>query len=624
MITGSKKRLAMDAVKYYMLTTEKNHTDFIANVKEPILNTDTVDYPIWLAHKLMNVLTSDGVTIEDIVQMKDSLRTIGSNDGEIEGEFYTPEVWCVEARKSLKEILGDQWGKIYIWDASCGTGNLMRSEGYPQDKLFLSTLLEEDIPIVKEAYPDATVFQCNFLDDIDYDGGNEFFSNKLPERLREILRTNQPILFFMNPPYKQTKIKCSDVGEYMSKHDLSVSARDICFQFVYRILMIKEYYNLTNIWLALFHPCTLLQAPTTKPLMTEVLKNFEYKHGLCLSGDDFGETRFGFEWSVTYTIWKARTDTADADMQYSFLTDVKLFEDNEIKNLGKRTFRFVDEPMGEWIEDTSVEGYIALPTAKSMLNIVPDSVSKIPIDAIGILSGDVKRLGGKNLGAWVQSLPYDSESIAITKNNLWRAVPALITVTLKRGSNFAINKQIISRPNTKMKGYDEWIINCLPAFLFSYKSFFAAYRNINVNRQVYNLPNKMFPISKDIVAKVVTDKNVIADMESNKAHNEYILSQIEGVKDKFSKEAKEFYDFCMLTIMESLLGNVREQDNYMNYTVAWDASFQQIRSLKTFWTQDKEQKYRELWTKLKSSIEYGIFEYGLLSNVDTSYVDNEE
>ena len=79
-----------------------------------------------------------------------------------------------------------------VWDASCGTGNLLIE--FPKCKhLYLSTLHEEDVQLTKSRFEterpdlDVTVFQLDFLGSSD-SVLTKNFSRQLPSSLQHALQ----------------------------------------------------------------------------------------------------------------------------------------------------------------------------------------------------------------------------------------------------------------------------------------------------------------------------------------------------------------------------------------------------------------------------------------------------
>ena len=254
-------------------------------------------------------------------------------------------------------MLGDLYGEAYIWDASCGTGNLLKTSEYPRDKVFMSTLLEEDVKMVESVLPGVTSFKCDFVNGIDIDENNLGFSNKLPEKLIEVLRSNKPIVIFMNPPYKVMESTSSDVGRYMGDPCGPLGdakcALDIFHQFMYRILMIKRFYKLTNVFLGIYGPVTMFHSNMLKPLYNDFKKDFVFVDGMCFAAGDFANTSESVGWIVGYTAWK--TKSID-DIDTSVVLDAKTADlDGNVTLLGKRVIKGVDENLHDWTKPDYLE-----------------------------------------------------------------------------------------------------------------------------------------------------------------------------------------------------------------------------------------------------------------------------
>lgn len=88
------------------------------------------------------------------------------------GEYFTPVAFARKALAYLEKVIGPKWWtKNYrLWDMAAGTGNLewlLPVDAYKS--VYLSTLLPEDVPHCKRAFPGATVFQYDYLnDDIEH------------------------------------------------------------------------------------------------------------------------------------------------------------------------------------------------------------------------------------------------------------------------------------------------------------------------------------------------------------------------------------------------------------------------------------------------------------------------
>lgn len=618
---GNKKKVLKEVIRYYVETTEKSYQDFILDVQKTRgkLASDLA-YSEWLALKAYILLGNQGITMEDCIENKDVINAaINEDRSRNEGEFYTPEVWCADGREYLKRMLGDLWGKAYIWDASCGSGNLLRTSNYPQDKVFMSSLLPEDIEMVKNTFPDVNAFQLDFVNEIDWDENNRRFSEKLPPELIRVLENNEPLVFYMNPPYKVMESSSSDVGAYMSSLGMAKCALDIFHQFMFRMVMLKRDYKLTNVYMGIFGPVTMFHSKMIEPMYNEFKKEFKFFDGMMFDAGDFSNTSESVGWVVGYTSW--RSLIVGEEQTKSIILDAKASDqNNNITVIGKRAITSIDENLHNWVEAKDIIRYDeSLPVVTTYSNLL-GTLLKAPSNALGYLmsSNFVIRATRR---ACVTTLP-NPDNIPITEENFWRCVASF---TARRCYATKVNPynncQYYSKPDTAIEGYPEWLVDALIVFLFDYSAHHAAYRDVDQDNINWNISNNMFPINMDIVRQVVTDPVLIEDMNNNPAKNQFILNILTQVQDSLSAEARELYAFALQAILESLQGTKRADLEYENWTNAWDAGLLQIRNTKDLLSKEHEDKYSYLLSKLKHKLYDGIYKYGFM--MDTAFTSEE-
>ena len=120
------------------------------------------------------------------------------------GTYYTPDHRAKQFADMLNERLGPGWEDHYwVYDPCAGRGALCRHLPRP-DRLFMSTLVDEDVEVLKvdPQFARSTVFQYDYLnDDVDllFGGTGDW---KMPYELRSIMSgTPERLLVIMNPPY---------------------------------------------------------------------------------------------------------------------------------------------------------------------------------------------------------------------------------------------------------------------------------------------------------------------------------------------------------------------------------------------------------------------------------------
>lgn len=222
------------------------------------------------------------------------------------GAFFTPSDWVDEAHNMLTEHLGPDWRDEYIvWDCSCGTANLTRDYGFKE--LYLSTLEETDINIIREAgyNPSATVFQFDFLND---------GLDKLPEGLLKALESGKKIVFLNNPPYgtAQTFGRSGDaktgistnsyVYNLMESKNVGGSSQNLYAQFMYRIIKIIEQYKLSNAFMSMFTKANFMTGKQFEGFRND-LNTLKFIDGMLFQASHFSDVADA--WGIAFTIFKS-------------------------------------------------------------------------------------------------------------------------------------------------------------------------------------------------------------------------------------------------------------------------------------------------------------------------------
>jgi len=255
------------------------------------------------------------------------------------GAFFTPKLWTDEGHKRIGRVLGDDWkDKYVVWDCCSGTGNLTRD--YTFKELYCSTIIPEELNIAKQNNKQkAEYFLYDFTgktpkskeeainsssDNINrYDITTNIkipSSQKslLPSELIKAFENNAKILILMNPPYAapggsqkgkgKSDLSESAVKERMKEDNITGKAANQLFtQFLYKILMFKKKYNLTNLVIATYAPLLFLTGAAFESFRKEFLNHFEYKSGIMFPASQFDDLTA--EWPISFTVWKSiKTD----------------------------------------------------------------------------------------------------------------------------------------------------------------------------------------------------------------------------------------------------------------------------------------------------------------------------
>lgn len=499
---------------------------------------------------------------------------------------------------------------------NCGTGNLMRTSGHSGDKLFLSTLRKEDADAVQKTFPSATVFPLNFLDKLDYDDANLEFFSQLPPRLQEVIRNDEPLIFYMNPPYKAGSARDTDVGRHMCDIGLGKPACDIYYQFMWRVMNLVERFRLSNTYFNCFGPLTFFTGVSAGLLLAEFEHCFEFVDGMCLSAQEFSDTSESILWGIGCTLWKARGGYQPDQLHKDILLERKFKgEDGTIQTSGRVLYVPPREKLSDWVKPEDVIRYVQAPLMTSQVTfkgseldekVAPQS-GKLAVNALGTLMIGNTLTRSADQSA-ILSMPTTIQYTSITEENFWRCVSSF---TFRRIylADWSVAKKEISAPLTTVEGYDKWLMNALVMFLFEWKSMMSSLRNVEFNGEKVTIRNKLFYCTAEEIANACEDERILEDIRNNPPANEFMLAQIEKARPYWVEEVAQLFDFCKGYTLKSI--NQRKDFGYKCSTDTWDAGFHQIRGC--VWNDELEAEMSERVAKARDWLRKSIDEFGFVN-----------
>lgn len=620
-------KVAKEAVQYYCMVTGKDWSDFYSNLDAAISMPESavISDEFWLIRKLMEKVQSSGMSVNDFKMNKDAVKALFDEEGRKKaGEFFTPEIWCKEGRTYFDKHIPN-WREMNMWDMSCGSGNLLRTAGVAPDKLFLSTLQQDDVMLIKNTpeYAGATAFQCDFLADLDYDTVNTDFLDKLPPRLKEIIVNDEPLIIYANPPYKSGSAKSTDVGRYMIDTGLGKAAYDIFYQFCWRVMHFVEMFDLKNCYYAFFGPLTFFTGSGAGVLLTEFEKCFEFVDGMCISAQEFSDTSDSILWGIGCSLWKSRGGYDATAVHKDILLEKKYkLPDGTVGCAGRVLYEPPREKLSDWVQPKDVAflenaplmtSHLTFKGSDSEVRKAPNT-GRIASNALGTLMIGNTLTRSADQSA-VLSMPSTIQFCSITEENFWRCVSSY---TFRRviDAGWAIAKKEISAPNTNVEGYDLWLRNALVMFLFEWKSMMSSIRNVEWGGGTYDFTNKLFYLSEDEVRANCTDELILKDLDEHPAENQFMLRMIEESKPYWVDPVQKLFDFCKQYTLFSYAH--RAEVNYKGCTDAWDAGFQQIRA--GMWSEQLQNTLSELLANARDWFRKDIDKFGFVTEVETDEV----
>lgn len=531
------------------------------------------------------------------------------------GEFYTPTLFVDYAHKMLAEKFGEDWKEKYVvWDNCCGTKNLTRD--YRFKELYCSTLENAELEISKRYNPEATAFQFDFLNDD---------LSELPEGLRYSFEYNKPIIFLINPPYgtsstftaekqKEDGIAESPIAVQMRKDKMDLACRNLFAQFLYRIKMIKERYNLTNCHIALFCKPSFINSPSYKNFRSEFFKNFKFDGGFYFQASEFADV--DEKWGILFDILTSGKEKNTTEFLHTLVSNTN----GEINAIGTKILYNSDglKNTSEWVREPEIsKNKLDMPVMKSAINQFENpknkSIGQLTDDAIGCyyhIASDVYN-SATYVALYTANCSHPSGKWSITKNNFGRIVATfsarkLITETWVNSAD------VFLAPNIENENYEEYEKDSIIYSLFSPFSQQSSLRNIDYKGKKWNIKNEFFFMSKDEMSELANENcNDECYNDANASADRYVYGYLNTIE--LSKEAEDVLNKAKEIVRKTFKSRNIFNEEHPEYQINnWDCGWYQIKALAKDYTPDDLKEFNELYKKLSDKMRPMVYTLGFL------------
>jgi hypothetical protein len=559
-------------------------------------------------------------------------RLIEDTSRRAKGEFYTPTIWVNEAHKMISTVLGDNWRNDYVvWDCAWGTGNLTRD--YYFKDLFCSTLYKSDLEIGDRYNMNASKFQYDFLnDDTEMLEGKGFLLEniKMPKELFEKLQKNKPIVFFINPPYGTAGTMKTDgsskkdiigtrINNIMKKNRIGASSQQLFAQFLYRILLFKERYNLSNVAICTFASPIFMTGSSFEIFRNTFLNNFKFEKAMLFSAGEFEDVSGG--WGISFSIWSIGVTKNKSCLVHELkkLNTDSSFGINQIINLGNKQLYNLDniKSFSYWIKEDVIQlkTYDA-PLLSSALVVKEAGYGKLAKDALGYYvnsgnsiydnAGDVFLLSGcASRGHGISVMPCNFNKVM--------ANFAARKCMVGPFANWQNNKDEYCMPNTKHQKFIEWNNDAIIYSLFNTSSNQSSLRSIKYKDKIWDIENEFFFMSNDemqVLANKYNNDEVYIDAKSFNA-DRYVYKLLGQIS--LSHEAGLVLNKAKFLVEKSFEFRQHLHDEHPEYNLnTWDAGWYQVKLILKKLFKKELEDFNYLYKILESKIRSMLYELGVL------------
>jgi hypothetical protein len=511
-------------------------------------------------------------------------RLIEDHTRRFNGEFYTPTIWANEAHKMISEKISYYWKeKFNVWDSSWGTGNLTRD--YIFKKLYCSTLNDSDLKIGEKYNLGSIKFQFDFLNDdfSDLNISNFDEDEKLLRYAPNLIRAfenNDLIIIMINPPYGAARggridistkgMNNSKVRLIMHQNELAASSKELINQFLFRIMLLKKKYKLTNLHIALFSSGSFLVREQYKEFRKIFFDNFEFISGFMFDGKHFDGNKSG--WPVLFSLWKSGNEKN----RTSFVFNVT--ETNQQKIIYN-------------VDDTEHALSWARQNDKNLF---------IGNYDFGQTVGETKN--------WFQIGKNYDGSNKIYKSNYYKII-SLFTAIGCTEKTYINELDYYLKPTENNTLYKQWNYDCIIYSLFNNINLVQSSRdNTNMENQFFWLPNELM---KDLANKYNFPELYQDAIKFNKER--FVYNELRKFKNKLSPDAIDVLNKATDLLIKSFPERVRLFDLQPDWNLeSWDAGWYQIKLVLKENMKEDLNDFKELYKKFEDRMKKGIYDFGFL------------
>jgi len=530
------------------------------------------------------------------------------------GAFFTPPLFVAKAHEMIAEAFGENWKDEYVvWDCAAGTANLTRDYNFKE--LYISTIEEHDLKIIKEMgyNKGASIFHYDFLNDDEPD----VLGDKIPEGLRKAFEEGKKVLFFINPPFgasgnKQSGTSKKGIGltklhSYMKKDNVGPCIQQIQVQFMYKIIKLKQKYS-NQIQLCLFAPPLYISGGSFSKFREHFYKAFEFTKGILFQASHFADVKT--QWGISFAVWK-EGENKKLDLVLDLVDEVNF----ELQKIGtKLMYPANTKEASKWVRE-EIKGMKAkdAPQLSSTFRLKDKGKGKLIDGALGyMLSSSNSVYDNAVLCALLTSTYPGATGFSVIKANFGKAI-ALFCARKTISNTWINHNDDYLIPNTSHPDYEQWNNDAIVFGLFNPSSRQSSLRNITYKDKKWDIHNASFFMSNEEMKKLANevsfDEMYQDAVTNNKEAYVYELLQ----KTKLSDDAKEVLEAARNLVRKTMRTRKSYNDERPECNlIAWDAGWGQLKPYLKEYHKEEYNEFVKLYRKFNERMRKGVYKFGFL------------
>ena len=548
-------------------------------------------------------------------------RLIVDADRRNSGDFWTPTMFVDYAHDMISKKLGEDWKEKYVvWDNCCGSLNLTRD--YKFGELYCSTLYQSELNIGADYNPEATKFQFDFLNDeiVSKNSLLGVYNDKLPKGLKDALINNKPIVFFINPPYATANVMSTDekhkagvaktmINEQMLKDKIGASSQNLYAQFLYRIIQIKNEFNLTNCHIALFSPTLFLTGSSYAKFRKVFLNEFSFDNAIQFKASHFADV--ADNWGISFSIWHNGETFEKNNFNYTLIDN----ENGEIVEIGNKVVYNIDglKTANDWCKEPikRLKSEDA-PQISSAVKVKDNGRGTIVPNAIGYFGSNSNNVDmNMQFVAMYSSCSSRSHGYSIIADNFDRCT-ALFSARKLIEKNWVNSKDEYLAPNTEHPAYNEFVNDSLIYSLFHSSSNQSSLRNVDYKGKKWDIKNEFFWLSNKEIENLSNTNGFTQTYNDARTSKErYVYNKLQTIT--LSPEAQDVLDKASDIVRNTFKYRELFNQEHPEYQIMnWDCGFYQIKALAKEYAKSDYEEFVKLYKKLADKMRPMVYTLGFL------------